>query len=219
MKKIFLALCIVLGALSICAAETSVPAPQSQKFSLGVRDSYQWSDQSPIKDLVGFGIIGRMQLEQDREFGMGIDALSDDFDDPAAELGLAMPEGGQHPSAKIMADLISVWGQQNFDIGSKRFKPFVLAGLALASIHMETHKGQLEDGTQYDLRTNAGTEHIFMTGIGIRCNLVGGLNLETAIRGEYHLANWTIEDRVSGAYIAADDYSALAGYLGLNVEF
>jgi hypothetical protein len=219
MKKLVSGLFAVMTATSVYPLEPNEFISSDPAFSLGARSSFQWSDQSPIEDLTGYGIIGRFHLGKNRELGIGIDVLSDDFDDPAGELGLQVSADSKHSSAKIMADLISVWGQQNFDLGSDRYEPFVLVGLALASIDMESHKGSLEDGTQYDLRTNAGTEHIFMAGGGIQSKLFRSVELELAFRGEYHLANWTIEDRVSGAYIAADDYPALAGYIALGTEF
>ena len=212
-------LCCIMVHSLVYAAGSNDLAPAESTFSLGVRETVQWSNQSPAEDLSGFGIMGRFQLGPNRELGIGIDSLSDDFDDPAGALGLQVAEGSGHPKAKIMADLISVWGQQNYDIGTERFEPFVLLGLALASIDMSEHRGGLSDGTQYDLRTNAGTEHIFMAGAGIRSKIYRGIGLEIAVRGEYHLANWTIEDRVSGAYIAADDYPALAGYVALESSF
>ncbi len=219
MKNAYLMLIAALVTHAVRAAEISASNAPDPDFALGVRSGVQLSNQSPIEDLSGLGVVGRIQLAKNREFGLGIDVLSDDIDDPAGEIGLALPDGARHPSTEIMADVISVWGQQNFDVESARFRPFALIGLALSSIHMDTHKGQLADGTQYDLRTNAGTEHIFMAGGGVRLRLAGRLELETAIRGEYHLANWTIEDRVSGAYVASDDYPALAAYLGLSAEF
>ena len=194
------------------------PVSSSSRFALGVRESIQWEAPEPINDFHGFGVFGRTQLDGGREIGMGIDALSDTLDDPAEALGLETASGS-HPSADVNADVISVWVRQNFDAGSTTWTPFGLAGLALSSIHMDAHRGRLSDGTAYDFRTNAGTEHIFLIGGGMQFRLFRAVEAEAGLRAEYHLANWTIEDRVSGAYVAADDYSTLAGYIGLSLAF
>ncbi len=199
-------------------AEAEEPDSNSPRFALGVRESIQWEAPEPIHDLHGFGVFGRTQLDGGREIGMGIDALSDTLDDPAEALGLETSSGSP-PSADVNADVISVWVRQNFNIESPSLTPFALAGLALSSIHMENHRGQLTDGTAYDLRTNAGTEHVFLIGGGVQFRLFRAIEAEAGLRAEYHLANWTIEDRVSGAYVAADDYFTLAAHVGLSMAF
>ena len=206
----------------VCATYAENPlavAPQSQGFGLGVRGNLQLAEEGPVHNLSGYGLYGRLQLGGNREVGIGVDMLSDDIDDPAGMLGLQESEQAAPLSAKITANVFSVWGRQNFDVGLDRIEPFVLAGLGLASIDMDSSKVRLQDGSAFDLRADAGTEHIFMLGGGIRSRLADNLGLEVAVRGEYHLANWTVEDRVSGAYIALDDYFALGLYAALCLNF
>lgn len=194
------------------------PVTNNSRFALGLRESIQLGAPEPIHDFHGIGVFGRTRLEGGREIGLGIDALSDTLDDPAEALGLETTDGS-HPSAEVNADVISVWVRQNFDTRCSPWTPFALAGLALSSIHMDNHRGRLSDGTAYDLRTNAGTEHIFLFGGGMQARFFRTVEAEVGLRVEYHLANWTIEDRVSGAYVAADDYTTLAAYVGLSLAF
>ena len=206
-------------ASSVYAVENHDDEPPTSRFVLGARANVQLSNESLIDHLAGYGLTGRLQLDQNREIGFGIDMLSQTLADPAGTLGLQESEGHSHPKGVLMANVLSVWGQQNFDLVFDRLQPFLLAGLGLASIDLEKHKGRLDDGTEFDLRTNAGTEHLFMAGGGVRSRLVGKLEFELAARGEYHLANWTLEDRVSGAYIAVSDYFSLATYAALGLKF
>lgn len=192
---------------------------QRQGFGLGVRGNLQLSEEGPVHSLSGYGLYGRLQLGDGREVGIGVDMLSNDIDDPAGMLGLQEAKQAVPLSAKITTNVFSVWGRNNFDVVLDRVEPFVLAGLGLASIDMESAKVRLKGESEFDLRADAGTEHIFMLGGGIRGRLTDNLGLEVAVRGEYHLANWTVEDRVSGAYIALDDYFALGLYAALGLKF
>jgi len=104
-------------------------------------------------------------------------------------------------------------------LGNSKVIPYLSAGIGAGIIGDEDVSGSTETGAIYNIETDAGTEIIPNIILGIDWSFSDEWFLELAARADYHIADWDVEDKVSGAKESIDSYFAYGFQLGIGKQF
>lgn len=213
---------IALRPVAACLAgllACSMAHAADSKFHLGLWAGVDVADGEPANDIPGFGVQFRFALNDDWAVGAGIGRTEYDFETPAGILGIARDTSVEPVDALAEATTFSAWVERGFTPGEGRTSWFVGAGLGAASVDVPDAVGPRAGGGQFDIHTRVSTE-IIVTGLaGVRRAFGDRWYAEFRIHANQHLADWKIEDRVSGATGAIDDYLSFGGRLCLGMRW
>lgn len=198
--------------LSGSAADDSV----IDRFHIGVKAGIQLADGEPANDIPTYSFFGRYRIDKQWLVGFGWDYSSFDFEEPAKILGL---DTDKIYDSTISQNVISVWAEREFAAGPDWVIPFVYGGLGIGIGSDDTVTGNLEGGGTFSVYSDAGTEIIPGIGVGVRFPVASHLFLETAVRFDYHFADWEVRDSVSGKTTTVDDYTTYGIYAAVVVSF
>ncbi len=218
--KCFLATVIIV-TVGICGTVSATWAQDlnDQKFQMGVRGGVFLADGEPANDLPMFGIYGRYNWSEEWHFGLSLDYLSGDFERPYKLLGITSTD---ELDADMTNIIITVWGEREFILDgekSQKLRPFIAGGIGIGLVDVDDVNGTVAGGGPFDIKTDAGTEFIPALAVGLR--YLFGKRWEAEIAGRYshHIADWDVEDRISGKSDSLDNYSTFGFYLGLGFRF
>ena len=209
---------VMIIAIGICGA-ASISFSQDlndQKFQMGVRGGVFLADGEPANDLPMFGIYGRYNWSEEWHFGLSLGYLSGDFERPYKLLGITSTD---ELDANMTNIIITVWGEREFILDgekSQKLRPFIAGGFGIGLVDVDDVSGTVAGGGQFDIKTDAGTEYIPALAVGLRYLFGKRWEAEIAGRYSYHIADWDVEDRISGKSDSLDNYSTFGFYLGLG---
>lgn len=204
----------------LCAM--GVPAhAQVSRFDLGVRAVMLGMDGEPANDAPGYGLFGRYRLSGNWSVGLAVDSFEYDFERPYLLLGLEVPAGASEGEvdATTEALMLAVLLERAYPSSSGRREWFWGVGAGAASVDVDDVVGTLADGSPSHITTDAGTEAVLIGTGGVRFFLSRIWAVEGALRTEYHIADWTVRDLVSGASGSIGSYTAWGGQLGFLARF
>lgn len=212
---------IIAGAFCLlfvfAAAQTSSAEDSSTgKYQLGFHAGISLSGGEPFNDAMLAGLYGKYRLNDKWKVTMGIDYLQYDYEAPAYLLNLAADKVIDGAFSEY---IISVGAERDFEKMGNRVTPFVLGGLGIGIVNEEVVSGNLLPSGTYSATTDAGTEFIPNLGAGLRFATSDNTSFEWVIRGDYHIADWTITDSVSGNTAKIDDYFAYGTNIGFVYTF
>jgi hypothetical protein len=189
------------------------------RLHIGFLAGVSVADGEPANDIPGFGVQVRYRLNDDWALGAGIGRTEYDFESPAKLLGIAQDPGVEPVDSLAESTTFSAWVERALSPSESATTWFVGAGLGLASVDVPDAIGPRADGGQFDIRTDVSTEIIATAFAGVRRTFGERWYAEFRIHANQHMADWKIEDRVSGARGAIDDYLSLGGQLAVGIRF
>ncbi|MHC4792330.1 MAG: outer membrane beta-barrel protein, partial [Planctomycetota bacterium] len=212
---------VLIVTVGICGmvAATSAQDLNDQKFQIGFRGGTFLADGEPANDLPMFGIYGRYNWSEKWHFGLSLDYLSGDFERPYKLLGITSTD---ELDADMTNIIITLWGEREFIPDGKKLqklRPFIAGGLGIGLVDADDVSGTVAGGGQFNIETDAGTEFIPALAVGLRYLFGERWEAEIAGRYSYHIADWDVEDRISGKSDSVDNYSTYGFYLGLGFRF
>ena len=216
MRNLFILMMIIV--IGICGVATISCAQDlyDQKFQIGVRGGTFLGDGEPTNDLPAVGIYGRYNWSEKWHLGLSLDYLSGDFERPYKILGI-------NSTTEIDSDMtniiISIWGEREFSLKSQKLKPYIAGGIGIGLVDVDDVSGNVPGGSQFDIKTDGGTEYIPALAVGLRYLFGQRWEAEIAGRYSYHFADWEMKDRVSGKSDSIDNYSTWGFYFGLGFRF
>jgi hypothetical protein len=206
---------VMIISIGICSAASISFAqdPYDQKFAVGIRGGTFLGDGEPANDLPMFGIYGRYNWSEKWNLGLSLDYLSGDFERPYKLLGITSTD---ELDADMTNIIITLWGEREFSLKSQKLRPYIAGGIGIGLVDVDDVSGS---GGQFDIKTDAGTEYIPAVTVGLRYLFGKRWEAEIAGRYSYHIADWDVEDQVSGKSDRLDHYSTYGFYLGLGFRF
>lgn len=205
--------------LAVLTAPVPFPAFAAEPVEAGVRAIMVTAGGEPANDITSAGLYGRFGVGGPWLVGVALDRASFDFERPAKTLGLEQEPSLEVIDAKAEAVSLSAWIERATPTASGRWIWNWTAGLGVAAPDVEDAQGPLEGGGSFDITTDAGTEIIASVTGGVRRLLGERWALDFGLRVDHHIAEWEVQDRVSGRTTTLDSYTGLGGQLGLTYRF
>jgi hypothetical protein len=209
----------IVFTASALALSPSLAHAEAGRFELGVRGVLMVADGEPANDIPGFGLFGHYRLSERWRLGFAVDMAEYDFEQPARILGLEQSSSVEPVDVLAESTTVSAWAERTFGRSQGATEWFLGAGLGLASIDVPDASGPLAGGGRFAIETEADTEIVVQLLAGVRRRLGQRWALEFALRADQHLADWQLNDRVSGRTGTIDDYLTVGGHLGLSFRF
>ncbi len=192
--------------------QAAVPAP----WNIGYRVELLTSDGDPANDMMGSGAFLRYAITDRYQAEIAFEYLEYDFESPQRYLGYPRTSGedmdGRTRLALVSAKLERAWGQPQ-----QLFRPFAFLGLGLGYAKLDDIVGEA-DGQAFDIDAEGDIESVPAGGVGLRYQQARWM-VEIGVKVEYHLADWTLEDRFTDRVIEVGDYTAWGAWLGSGVRF
>lgn len=213
MKRIIVALLPVAFIVVACEPiQAAVPAP----WSIGYRVELLTSDGDPANDMMGSGAFLRYAITDRYQAEIAFEYLEYDFESPQRYLEYPRTSGedtdGRTRLTLVSAKLERAWGRPQ-----QAFRPFAFLGLGVGYAKLDDIAGKA-DGQSFDIDAEGDIETVPAGGVGLRYQQARWM-VEIGVKAEYHLADWTLEDRRTGRVIEVGDYTAWGAWLGSGVRF
>jgi len=203
---------VCLGAAPAAAADGA--------FDLGVRANVLVGNGEPTNDMIGYGLFARFRVGEGWRVGVGVDHSPEfDVEGIAALVGQSQDPAVEVIDAKGSSTVVRAWLERSYPNASGRFEWFWTVGAGVANVEVDDVSGPRAGGGTFTVVTDAGTEVLAAGSLGLRWFFVPMVALEVAGRLDYHFADWTLQDTVSGATATVDDYLVTGGHVGFTFRF
>jgi opacity protein-like surface antigen len=208
------------GALVACLATGGMAMAEEgeRKFSAGLLATVSVANGEPANDIPGFGLQLRYAWNERWAVGLTLLRSEYDFETPAEIVGITQSSHVEPVDALAESTLLQGWAERSFRRGDATTW-FVGAGLGASSVDVPQVIGPRADGGQFDVRTNADTEIVVTGFAGVRRSLGERWYAEFRVHANQHLADWQVEDRISGAEGSIDDYASFGGQLAVGMRW
>lgn len=207
--------------LVLAVVFVGAPAASAQTgFDLGARGNVMLGSGEPTNDVIGWGVFGHWRFSDRWSVGASVDHSSEfDVERTPELVGIEQDPSLETIDSTATSTGVLVWIERRYARPQGRLEWFWGVGAGINSVDVDEVTGRAADGRTFTLTTDAGTEPMLAALAGGRLRLVSQLFLELSVRAEQHFADWTIEDRDSGARGTIDDYLLTGGSLGLAFRF
>ena len=207
-----------VGVLIACAATSAAGwADEARReLSAGVLLTVSLADGEPANDIPGFGAQLRYELTERWAVGGTLLRSEYDFETPAAIAGITQSPAVEAVDALAESTMLQGWVERTFRPRSAVTTWFVGTGAGAASVKVPDVSGPRDDGGQFDVRTDVGTEILISAFAGLRRSFGDRWYAEFRIHANQHLADWKVEDLESGATGSIDDYTTFGGHLAFG---
>lgn len=200
-------------------SSTSI-ASEHNSMELGARLNIVGSDGTPTNDMLGYGLVGHYQLTQEWYVGFTLDISPKfDFERTAAVVGII-----QDPAVKdidSVGDSTALTGfiERRYPSESGSLQWFWNVGLGFANVDFDNASGPVQGGGTFDITTNADTETLITSSIGMQQRINDNWSARYAFSYDQHLADWTVTDNISSATAKVSDYGIYGIRVGMNYAF
>ncbi|MDQ5858259.1 MAG: outer membrane beta-barrel protein [Acidobacteriota bacterium] len=206
---------ILIGLLGLTAAPA---AAADGAFDLGVRGNVLVGNGEPTNDMLGYGIFARFRVSDGWRVGVGVDHTPEfDVEGVAGLVGQSQDPAVDTVDAKASSTVVQAWLERSYPSG--RIEWFWTVGAGVGNLEVDKVSGPRAGGGTFTVETDAGTEFIAAGSLGLRWFFTRMVALEVAGRLDYHFADWTLVERVSGATSTVDDYLVTGGHVGFTFRF
>lgn len=174
----------------------------------------------PAADMPNLGIFVRRSVGERWRFAAALDKVEFDFEGPANYLGLEQDfDQLKTVDAKVQGFMVSGWAERAFGRKAARFGWFVRGGIGFSSTSADDARGPLVGGGSFDITTDTGLDIVPSVGAGMRWALGRSWGLELEARVDHHFADWSVEDRVSGAKATIGSFTAPGAGISVTRRF
>ena len=208
---------IAAGLLCLTAAPA---AAGDEAFDLGVRANVLVGNGEPTNDMLGYGLFARFRVGSGWRVGVGVDHTPEfDVEGIAGLVGQSQDPAADVIDAKGSATVVRAWLERSYPSAGGGFEWFWTVGAGAGNVEVDEVSGPRAGGGTFTVDTDAGTEFIAAGSLGLRWFFVRMVALEVAGRLDYHFADWTLQETVSGSSATVDDYLVTGGHVGFTFRF
>lgn len=115
--------------------------------------------------------------------------------------------------------MITAFAERRYGVGSRQLQPLCSVGLGIKSIDVDPFVGVLDNGTDFDLRIDAGTETVVEGTIGVRYQLTPHWSAMRSVLLQYRFAGWSVTEQISEESTTIDDYTVSGAYFAVGHRF
>lgn len=189
-------------------------AATNSPWSAGYRVELLTANGNPANDLMGSGAFLRYWINPRYQAEVAFEYVEYDFESPQQHLGIPASTD-QDPEARTRLNLVSFRFERMWRQAGIRIRPFAFLGMGLGYAVIDDIQGTAGD-RDYDVKSEGGLESVPACGMGIRYQHNRWM-VDGGVKVERHLANWKLEDRMSGGTVELGDYTVWGGWIGLGV--
>lgn len=170
----------------------------------------------PANDMLA-GTLGLGWTIDDRwSVGLSLEHSPEfDVETPYAKFGVQRDEASDAAGTELS---LHVFAERRYRRSADRYL-FWTAGAGLGFIDVDDLQDTGDDGRQFDLSFDTGTEILVDITAGQRHRIAQRWWLGYGLRLEERFADWTITDRESGESIAIGDYFVYGAFFGARFAF
>jgi hypothetical protein len=208
---------VLLGAACSSLLMTIPAGAEECRLDLGLRLNAVGASGKPSNDIPGAGVFGRTCLNEQWRIGLYLDHSSTfDVERPYESLGLA---GDSEVDAKGTSTAFTVTLERLYSRPESRLQWFWAAGGGFGVVDVDDARGTLVGGGTYDIQQEVDGEWLLTLSGGPRWLFGEDWSVEAALRLDWHMTDWTVVDRVSGASASIDDYLVRGVHVGVAYRF
>ncbi len=208
-------LSVVVIAILLCSISLHAGGADNQMWSTGYRFELLTADGSPANDMMGSGAFLQYHVSDHTRIEWSFEYKEYDFEAPQRYVGLSR-SSTQDSDSRTRSTLISLRVERSWGGREQCLHPLAFAGLGMGYTVIDDIRGTV-NGEAFDINAEGGIETVPSCGIGIRYQRRGWA-VDGGLKVERHLADWDLEDRVSGRSGEVGDYTAWGGWLGLSIR-
>lgn len=214
-------ICVVRYSAIVLALSCSSAFAEEvgSKYELGLRANVLLGDGVPANDILGYGVIGRYNLQNGWFIGAAIDSYEYDFEHPTTLVGIEQDQTVAVIDAPTDSTVISGSIGRLYNETNHGFDWFWTLGVGFSSPNVEDVAGPTDTGGTFDLTFDVGNEIHLMGALGTSYNFSESWSASFVARVEHHFMDIKITDRVSGNTGKIDSQSPIGAYLSLNYRF
>lgn len=209
----------VIVATACCASVIIiVPAGiHAADWEISPRADVRLGSGNPVNDVLGYALVVRYELNQPGWYvGAAIDSSPEfDVEFPLTFLGLRGPDEDSVGSTSM----VTAFAERRYGVGSQNLQPFWTLGVGFNAIDVDPFVGVLDDGTDFDLRIDAGSETVLEGTVGLRYQFSPRWSAMASALLQHRFADWTVTERVSGSSAKVDDYTVSGAYFAVGYSF
>ena len=207
----------ILLAFGLSMAVPHVQAEADGMYELSGRLNIVGANGTPSNDILGFGVILHRKLSDEWYLGFSLENATDfDVERPNEELNI--DSVGEVDALGTM-NMFTVVAERRYTLDSEGWVGFWNLGVGIADIDVDDADGDVKGGGTFDIKIDADTETVLIGSVGALQRLGEHWSARYEATLEQHIADWEIEDRVSGATDSYDDYTVYGLRVGMNYRF
>ena len=180
---------------------------------IGVQTGIELGNGEPANDMIGIGFYAHYKFGNKVIIGFAIDSMSYDFEHPVNSVNIRQTLTDKKVDADTTVTNYLAWFEQRGDAW------FWRAGGGIGQVDVDDLKGNVEAGGNFNITTDAGTEYLFLGGVGHRYYFNRKWSLNSYLGVVHHIADWKIKDTTSGKMGSVSDYTDYNFQIGVDYSF
>ena len=188
-------------------------------YEVGLRADVRLGSGKPADDILGGAAILRYRLNNPNWWiGFSLDHSPEyDVEVPLRFFGLESE--GEVADSIAVSTMASVFAEYQHGVDRLGWIPFGTIGFGINDISVDDNSGTLSTGGPFTIKIDAGTETVIEGSAGIRYQFSRAWSTSVSALLQHRIADWTIEETVSGRMTTIDDYTVSGAYFGVNYRF
>ena len=208
---------ILIAATMLTTISMSFTPLHASEHEISFRGDIRGSSGKPVNDVLGYGVALRYALNRPGWYvGAALDTSPEfDIEYPLTFLNLLGPE----EDSVGTSTMLMAFAERRYSVGVKKLQPFWSLGLGINSIDVDPLTGVLDNGDNFDLRVDAGTETVIEGSVGLRVQFSDHWSAISRLATQHRIADWSVVEQVSGASTTIDDYTVNAFHIAVGYRF
>lgn len=206
--------------LLVCTFLINAPQLQAETdgmYELSGRLNIVGASGRPSNDILGFGVIVHRKLSDEWFLGVSLENATDfDVERPNERVDI---DSVSETDALGTMNMVTVVAERRYMLNSEGWIGFWNLGGGIADIDVDDADGDVKGGGTFDIKIDVDTEYVLIGSVGAIQRLGDHWSARYEATLEQHLADWKIEDRVTGRTDSYDDYTVYGLRIGLNYRF
>ena len=204
----------IATAVALVSTPRFAAATEARPWSAGYRFELLTADGRPANDMMGSGAYVQYTLSEAYRAECAFSYYEYDFEEPQRYLGFS-GASVEEADSRTRLTVLSMRLERSWKSCVEGLRPLAFAGLGMGYAVVDDRRGTA-DGRRFDIDAEGGIEAVPACGLGVQYGRKGW-KFDAGVKLERHLADWDLQDRLSGVKGEIGDYTAWGGWAGLSI--
>ena len=192
----------------------NLPAATNSTWRAGYRFELLTANGKPANDMMGSGAYVQYTLSEAYRAECAFSYYEYDFEEPQRYLGFS-GASVEEADSRTRLTVLSMRLERSWKSCVEGLRPLAFAGLGMGYAVVDDRRGTA-DGRRFDIDAEGGIEAVPACGLGVQYGRKGW-KVDAGVKLERHVADWDLQDRLSGVKGEIGDYTAWGGWAGLSI--